>query len=341
LEYDIGEVESSFMETVQRIQQLEQLKIVADARRMAILKLLMVQPETLTSLGKHLGEHPARVRHHLKKLEKAGLVELVDTQVVRGFTEKYYAAAAQAFTLNEIILPENARPDTILVLGSHDLALELLSKEQDKRSSNLMALAVGSLNGLIALRQGNAHIASCHLLDAQSGEYNTSFVRHFFPDQTMRLITLANREQGLLVAPGNPLQLKGLEDLERKGLKLINRNPGSGTRIWLDQQLNQMGFQPESISGYNREVRTHTAVAEIIAKGSADLGIGLRAAADQHGLDFIPLFEERFDLVLSQTLLTTPKLQPILDRLQSSELRQKIRNLAGYHTDQTGNEISP
>lgn len=329
------------METVRRIQHLEQLKIVADTRRMAILKLLMVQPETLTSLGKHLGEHPARVRHHLIKLEEAGLVELVDTQVVRGFTEKYYAAAAQAFTLNEIILPENAGTETILVLGSHDLALEILAQEYGKNHPAMLAFAVGSLNGLIALRQGNAHIASCHLLDAQSGEYNTSYVRHFFPDQAMRLITLAQREQGLLVAPGNPLQINSLEDLQRKGLRLINRNTGSGTRIWLDQQLSKLDIPPDSISGYTREVRTHTAVAETLARGSADLGIGLQAAAKQYGLDFIPLFDERFDLVLPQSLLTTPKLQPVLNRLQSSELRQKIRALTGYHTDQTGNEINP
>jgi putative molybdopterin biosynthesis protein len=329
------------METVRRIQHLDQLKIIADTRRMAILKLLMVQPETLTSLGKHLGEHPARVRHHLMKLEEAGLVKLVDTQVVRGFTEKFYAAAAKAFTLNEIILPENAGSETILILGSHDLALEILTQEQVNNHPAVMALSVGSLNGLIALRQGNTHIASCHLLDAQSGEYNTSFVRHFFPDQAMRLITLAQREQGLLVAPGNPLQIKGLDDLRREGLKLINRNSGSGTRIWLDQHISSLGIQPESISGYTREVRTHTAVAETIARGAADLGIGLRAAANQYGLDFIPLFEERFDLVLPQSLLTTPKLQPVLNRLQSSEFRQKIRNLAGYHTDQTGDEFSP
>ena len=329
------------MESVQRIQHLEQLKIVADSRRMTILKLLMVQPETLTSLGKHLGEHPARVRHHLLKLEQACLVELVDTQMMRGFTEKYYAATANAYTLNEMILPENARPDTVLVLGSHDLALEILSGEQANGYSHLMAFAVGSLNGLIALRQGNADIASCHLLDAQSGEYNTSFVRHFFPDQAMRLITLANREQGLLLAPGNPHQIKALEDLERKDLRLINRNPGSGTRIWLDQQLNRLGFQPASITGYTCEVRTHTAVAETIASGGADLGMGLQAAASQFGLDFIPLFEERFDLVLPQAMLIAPQLQPTLDRLQSSELRQKIDGLAGYHTDQTGNEISP
>jgi putative molybdopterin biosynthesis protein len=329
------------METVRRIQQLEQLKMVTDARRMSILKLLMVQPETLTTLGKHLGEHPARIRHHLKQLEKAGLVDLVDTQVVRGFTEKYYAATAQAFTFNEIILPGNARPDTLLVLGSHDLALEILARDQDKDRSRLMTLAVGSLNGLIGLRLGNAHIASCHLLDAQSGEFNTSFVRHFFPDRPMLLVTLAHREQGLLVARGNPHQIKGLQDLERSSLRLINRNPGSGTRIWLDQQLKQLGIQPESIAGYTHEVRTHTAAAEIIAKGGADLGIGLRAAASQYELDFIPLFEERFDLVFSQELLSTPQLQSTLDRLQSQSLRQQIGKLAGYHTDQTGSEIKP
>ena len=148
------------MNQLRRIQDFEHLKILADARRLAILRLLMAKQATLSQLGQALGEHPARVRHHLKQLEKAGLVELVDTRVVRGFVEKYYRARARAFLLQELILPDDPKRETITVLGSHDLALEALAERLREQSSmDLLVLPVGSLDGLIALRQGSAQLA--------------------------------------------------------------------------------------------------------------------------------------------------------------------------------------
>jgi len=333
------------MEHIRRIQNFEQIKILADPRRLAILRLLMARPYTLSQMGEVLGLHPAKIRHHLKKLEAAGLVELVMTRVVRGFVEKYYQARARAFSLQEIILPDSNVSNTFVALGSHDLALELLAEQLTGpgRSAQveLLTVPVGSLEGLIALRQGAAQMAGCHLLDVESGEYNLPYVRHFFPDRSMTLITLAHREQGLLVAPGNPLRIRKVEDLERQDVRFVNRNKGSGTRLWLDRKLDQLDMAPESVRGYDHEVRTHTRAAERIAQGQADVGLGLRAAAQQHNLDFIPLYQERYDLVLPNEQLENPHLSPLLDRLLSVKFRSIVHDLGGYDTTHTGELLNP
>jgi len=333
------------MDPIQRIQNLEQIKTLSDARRLAILQMLMVGPETLTSIGKILGEHPAQVRHHLKQLEAAGLVELVETRTIRGFVEKYYQAKAHAFIFNEMILPHHPgdTQETIVAAGSHDLALELLARSlaQEKRTERILTIPVGSLEGLIALRQGNAHLAGSHLKDGVSGEYNLSYVRHFFPDRSVTLFTLAYREQGLMVLPGNPKGIRGLQDLAREDVTLINRNPGSGTRVWLDRQLSESGIDMQRLRGYEREVRTHTQIAEAIQTGSADVGLGLQAAAQQYQLDFIPLFQERYDLVIPQEMLANQHLVRLLDYLQSGAFRRDANSLGGYDTAHSGDQIDP
>ena len=173
--------------------------------------------------------HPAKVRYHLKILEDAELVALTSTREVGSFVEKYYAATAGAFFINHLLLPEPAQHGTIFALGSDDPALELLSRHlEGDKVPDLVALPVGSLDGLIALKQGHCHMTGCHLFDPISGEYNTPYVRRIFPGQKMHLVTLAHREQGLLVAPGNPYQVKGLEDLGRMDITFVNRNQGSG-----------------------------------------------------------------------------------------------------------------
>ena len=330
------------MATLEYIRSLEQIKLLSDPRRMAILRLLMAEPATLTQLGRIIGEHPAWVRHHLKQLEDAGLVEMVTSQVSGGFVEKYYQAKARAFIFQEIVLPDTSKAESIVLMGSHDLALNLLSERlHDLAGLNLLALPVGSLEGLIALRQGLTHLTGCHLLDAQSGEYNRTYIRHFFPDREMRAVTLAHRIQGLLIARGNPKGIQGLADLGREDLTLINRNRGSGTRVWLDVQLAQLGIPTEKVRGYHLEASTHTAAAQAVSTGKADLGLGLEAAARIAGLDFIPLFQERYDLVLSAEQLHRHKLAPLFDALQSAEFRRLADRLGGYETSHSGELIIP
>jgi putative molybdopterin biosynthesis protein len=327
------------MDPLRRIQNFDYLKILADSHRLAILRLLMAKAMTLSQIGQIVGEHPAQVRHHLKQLEKAGLVEMVDTRVVRGFVEKYYRARARAFLIQELILPAHPGHGSIAILGSHDLALEALARHLAERERNpleLLVLPVGSLDGLIALRQGAAQIAGCHLLDAESGEYNLPFIRHLFPDRPVVLITLAHRRQGLIVAEGNPKGIRGLDDLARPDVVLVNRNRGSGTRLWLDRQLQRHSIPASALQGYSREVRTHTAVAEAISQGKADTGLGLLAAAKLSGLDFIDLFEERFDLALQVEGAEDPLLGPFLDFLQSSPFRSLVASLQGYNPAHSG-----
>jgi putative molybdopterin biosynthesis protein len=320
---------------IQPIQSFEQLKLLADPRRLAILRILMSTPASLTQIGAAIGEHPAWVRHHLKQLESAGLVELVETKIESGVVEKFYRARAGGLLLQQVILPENPNHPTIVFSGSHDLAVELLAEKLAPHISMLI-MPVGSLDGLVSLRQNLCHISGCHLLDTD-GDYNLPFVRRLFPDRSMQVLTLAHREQGLIVASGNPKAIRNLSDLTRAEVTFINRNPGSGTRLWLDRQLVAQNISTDAIRGYGTVVRTHTEIAAAIQRGAADVGIGLHAAAIRCGLDFIPLFHERYDLVLPQEQASM--LTPLLDTIQTSAFRQRVEALIGYETTHTGEQI--
>lgn len=324
------------MDPVEFLHTYEQIKLLTDARRLAILRHLMAAPASLTGLGQALGKHPAWVRHHLKQLEAAGLVELIEVRVTAGVTEKFYRAKANALLLQEMILPDSPGRPSVILSGSHDLAVELLSRELAD-TLNLLTLPVGSLDGLVALRQGLCHLTGAHLFDVATGEYNTSFVRHFFPDRVTSLITLAHREQGLMFAPGNPKHIRGLADLVRPDVTFVNRQRGSGTRLWLDFELARLGLPPEKIHGYGREVRTHTECASSIQQGLADTALGLHAAARQHGLDFLPFFYERYDLILPQE--QAEALHPMLDTLLTGAFRREVESLVGYDTAHTGEQI--
>jgi putative molybdopterin biosynthesis protein len=326
------------MQSFEHISGLSQLKIISDPRRLSILKQLMDAPATLTQLGKALGEHPAWIRHHLKLLEQAGLVELSTIKISDGYIEKYYQSKAGAYLLQELVLPEKPGKQTVVLSGSHDLALEMLANISGG-DLNVITLPVGSLDGLVALRQGLCLAAGCHLYDMPSGDYNTPFVRHFFPDKKMALLTLAHREQGLIVAPGNPLKIHGIQDITRQDLRFINRNPGSGTRLWLDAQFAELGILPGQVNGYSDEATTHTAVAVAIQAGRAQVGLGIRAAASSYQLGFIPLFHERYDLVIPHELLAQKMLSPLFDTFYSGDFRHQVENLGGYDVSHLGDQI--
>lgn len=323
------------MDKVETLHAFEQIKLLSDSRRLQILRLLMASPASLTQLARTLGQSPAWVRHHILALEAANLIELSEVRITGKVMEKFYRAKAGAFLLQELILPEGDKP-AIVFSGSHDLALEKISA-QIADHLTLLTLPVGSLDGLVNLRQGLCQVSGAHLLD-KSGEYNAPFVRHLFPDRTMDLVTLAYRTQGLMLAPGNPKGVRGAADLARAGLRFINRNPGSGTRLWLDGELERQGILPESIDGYERVVNTHTECARAIASGEADAALGLQASAQQHNLEFIPLFEERYDLVLPREQENT--LAPLLEHIQTAAFRRDLKALTGYNSSHSGEQIS-
>ena len=314
------------------------MRVLANDERLRLLRLLMRGPATLTQLGVVVGHHPAWVRHHILSLEQAGLVELVETRPTRGYVEKFYCATARAYAVNFMVLPEEGERGLLVILGSDDLALDLLARRlrEDEDGPDVVTMAMGSLEGLIALRHGLGHIAGCHLFDAESGDFNRFYARALFPGRALVLVTLAHRQQGLIVPSGNPRSLEDLAGAVTAGARVVNRNRGSGTRVWLDRLLATGGVDPASVAGYDDEVMTHDAAARAVAEGAADVALGILPAATAHGLDFIPLVEERYDLVTPREHYESDLLAPLLQLLNDEAFRREIDDLGGYATRETG-----
>ncbi|MCI0398280.1 MAG: molybdopterin biosynthesis protein [Chloroflexi bacterium] len=221
---------------------------------------------------------------------------------------------------------------TIVVIGSHDLTLDLLAQflAELHEGLRLASANVGSLGGLVALRRGEAHLAGAHLLDPQTGRYNDSYVERYLPGQAVALVTLAGREQGWIVPRGNPKGISGWADAANPEVEIVNRQRGAGTRVLLDYHLEQLGIRPETVQGYEREEYTHLAVAAAVASGAADAGLGVRAAARALGLDFVPLAHEQYDLVIPQVYYESDLLRPLLDLLHDPAFRAAVAALPGY-----------
>ena len=238
-------------------------------------------------------------------------------------------------------LDEIAR--TIVAIGSHDLVLDLAASalRADDPLITLASSNVGSLGGLVALRDGLCHIAGSHLLDLASGEYTLPYVDRVFgssaPD--VAVVRLVHREQGLMVAPGNPLRLGGIEDLTRPGVRYVNRQRGAGTRVLLDHRLAEQGIPPDAISGYAREEPTHLAVAAAIAAGRGDAGLGITAAARAFGLDLVPVTWEPYDLVVTPGALGSPLLKPLWALLHSDQFQAAVTGLGGYSAKEMGRRL--
>jgi molybdate-binding protein/DNA-binding PadR family transcriptional regulator len=220
----------------------------------------------------------------------------------------------------------------LFAVGSDDLILDLLARRLARFHPEIRfaARAVGSLSGLIALHERRAHLAGIHLLDAESGEYNVPYVKHVLPEQRVVLVNVAWREQGLLLAAGNPKGIRGLRDLTRRDVRLVNRQAGAGTRLLLRQLLRKARIDPSGIRGYERELATHAAVAAAIAAGVAAAGPGVRAAAQTHGLDFLPLAEERYDLAIPRRVFESRHLRPLLELLHDASFRREAAQVVGY-----------
>lgn len=238
--------------------------------------------------------------------------------------------------------PAGPEPNAITAVGSDDLALNLLARLLLSQYPHLRfsVRPVGSLGGLLALQERRADLAGVHLLDVDSGEYNVPFVKHLLPEEPTVLINLAYREQGLMVAAGNPKGIHDLRDLSRADVRFINRQRGAGTRLLVYHLLRRIGIAPSAISGYEREAPTHDTVAAAIRAGTADVGPGIRAVAQRWGLDFIPLAQERFDLAIPHAVLDSPRLRPLLDVLHQAEFRQAVTALGGYDVTWMGEVIA-
>ncbi len=226
--------------------------------------------------------------------------------------------------------PPHELARSILAIGSHDVALDLMAQYLAPRGRRLASAHVGSLGGLVALRRGEAHLAGAHLLDPETGEYNAGYVRRYLPGRKVALVTLTYRQQGLIVPRGNPKGLRGLEDLIRPDVRFVNRQRGAGTRILLDYHLARLGIRAEQVQGYDQEEYTHLAVAAAVASGRADVGLGIAAAAQALDLDFIPLFTEQYDLVVPAEHYESPTLAPVWEVLADDAFRRAVAALPGY-----------
>lgn len=229
---------------------------------------------------------------------------------------------------------------TILSQGSHDLTLDLMAQHLAERGRRLASANVGSQAGLVALRRGEAHFAGCHLLDPETGQYNVPYLPHYLPGITVVLVSLVGREQGLIVAPGNPKGIRDLADLIREDVTFVNRQRGAGTRVLLDYHLAKRGIQAGAIRGYEHEEYTHLTVAAAVASGRADSGLGIRGAASALGLDFVPLFTERYDLAIPRQHYTSPLLRPLLDLLADAAFRRDVAALPGYDVSPMGTVVA-
>jgi putative molybdopterin biosynthesis protein len=226
----------------------------------------------------------------------------------------------------------------IVIAGSNDLALELLTKTVNIQHPcyAISVSNVGSLAGFIALQNGNCHIAASHLLDFETGEYNSSFIRKHFSDLKVTVLNLAYRDQGLIVQRKNPLGIRNLKGLASKKAAFVNRQDGSGTRVLFDYKLQEEGIDPSEIPGYSRIAYTHMEVALEVFSGSADVGMGILASAKLLGLDFIPLATERFDLIIPNEIFPSEPVKALREVLDSGEFKSNVTRMGGYSTRDTG-----
>ena len=238
--------------------------------------------------------------------------------------------------------PDIDADGTILAVGSHDVSLDLLAgrmRQVDPRIS-LASANVGSMGGIMAVKEGRAHIAGVHLLDPETGRFNIPYILREIPPDEVFLMHMCERTQGLMVPPGNPKGIKGVEDLAGPGVSYINRQKGSGTRLLLDYLLGRAGIEPDDIYGYEREMFTHTAVAAAVAGGTADVGLGVLAAARALKLEFIPVAAERYELLGLRSLMGTPGYEALLSVLSDPEFRGEVEALGGYDLTHAG-ELVP
>lgn len=254
-------------------------------------------------------------------------------------TEGY--EAGEEVQVRLLSTPEKLQ-NTLVVIGSHDPLLDEVADMMHRVDPTVFMSSshVGSMGGIMAIRRGEAHAGGCHLLDTETGVYNLSFLKKYFPNGGIRLVRCVGRQQGLMLAKGNPLDIKEFADIAKNGVRYVNRQKGSGTRVLMDYLCEQYAVNVSDIYGYEREELTHTSVAAQIANGSADAGMGIYSAAQLYDLDFLPICIEEYDLIIPDHAWETPVVQQLIATLKSPAFREKMLAMGGYTVDHPG-EIIP
>lgn len=238
-----------------------------------------------------------------------------------------------------ILLKQKSKIENdLLLIGSHDLSLDLIRNEIRERNYNfdLKLQTVGSMAGLTALKREESHLAGAHLLDPVTGEYNISYLKRFFKGEKIFLVNLVQREQGLYLKKGNPKNIEDINDLKGENINYINRQRGAGTRVLFDYLLKQNKIQPAEISGYEKEEFTHIAAAAAVGRGSADAALGIRAAAEVMDVDFLALAEEKYDLIIREKYIDDPRVKKLIELLNQDKIKAKIEKLGGYNCQESG-----
>ena len=253
-------------------------------------------------------------------------------------TEGYEAGTEVKIRL---LCPEEKLKNSLVIIGSHDPLLDELGDMLHIADPGLYMSSshVGSMGGIMALRRGEAHAAGCHLLDTETGIYNKAFIKKYFPKGDVKLVRCVGRQQGLMVAKGNPLGIEKFSDIAKDGIRYVNRQKGSGTRILTDYLCKKESVDTDSIYGYEREELTHNSVAVQIASGSADVGMGIYSAAQLYGLDFVPICIEEYDLIIPDHAWDSPQTQAMLEVLRSDAFKTKLEAMGGYTLDAPGEII--
>ncbi|MDI9597764.1 MAG: molybdopterin biosynthesis protein [Atribacterota bacterium] len=237
------------------------------------------------------------------------------------------------------LLENNSNIDnTIIIIGSHDLILDVLRNKLQTSSPEfrLASFHTGSMGGLLALKQGITHLATSHLLDVESGDYNFPYIRRILPGQKIIVVNMAYRQQGFIVPKNNPKNIFEVKDLVRSDVRLVNRQKGSGTRVLLDYLLEKSNINPAEIQGYNQEEFTHLMVASAVANKRVDVGLGIFSAAKAFDLDFVSLIKERYDLIIPEKYFNSPGIKRILGIIETDSFKNQVEELGGYDLSHCG-----
>lgn len=233
--------------------------------------------------------------------------------------------------------------DESLIICGQDIVLDILTRYLEKQFPQVHFLRryIGSIDGLMALYRGLANVVTAHLWDSDTNEYNTPYVRRLLPGHPTCIINLVYRMEGFYVAKGNPKQINTWSDITKPDVRFVNRERGSGARVLLDEQLRISGINRKDILGYGDEEMTHLAIASKVARGEADVGLGIEKVAMQFiNLDFIPLHKERYDLVIRQEDLERPHFQALMSILKSPSFRNEVMGIGGYDISRMGQIIA-
>lgn len=241
----------------------------------------------------------------------------------------------------ELLRSLNQIRHTIMAIGSHDLALDILSTFLARAypGMSLSSAHVGSMGGLMAMRRGEAHIAGTHLIDEETGEYNVPYVKRLLDPEDYALVNLVHREQGFIVLPNNPKNITGFGDLVRSDIAFVNRQRGAGTRVLLDMELGKLGIDSSQVKGYSHEEYTHMGVAASVANGAADVGLGIHSAAVALNLDFVPVSTEQYDLLTTREFLESEMMNALLAVIRSDEFKSTVLAMGGYDLSDTGKVV--